>query len=94
MLTRTEYVEKKKKQLDEWNKEMAALEEKAHKSKEDVKEKYKAKLQLLRANQKKGIIQLESIKSATEESWEHLKAETENVWTALTDSVAQFRSHF
>lgn len=43
-MTQSEYVEKKRKFLDDLNVEMKLLEAKAHKSKEDAKGDYKAHL--------------------------------------------------
>jgi hypothetical protein len=34
------------------------------------------------------------MKAATESSWGRLKAETDNVWEALKDSVNAFKTHF
>lgn len=93
-MTKAEYVEKKKKFLDDWSAEMKLLEAKAHKSKEDAKEDYKAHLAALHTKQKEGQKHLDSIKTAAEGSWENLKGDTEKVWSALTDSISQFRSHF
>lgn len=94
MLTRNEYVSKMKLQLDKWNAEMDALEAKAHKANEDTEVKYKEQLIALRAKRQESEKQLEAIKSASEDSWMHLKAETENVWEAFKDSMNQFKSHF
>ncbi len=41
-----------------------------------------------------GEKRLETLKAATEDSWEQLKAETENVWDAFKDSVHAFKAHF
>jgi len=94
MLTRDEYVEKRKGQLDDWNAEMGVLEATVFKSKETAKKKIRAQLILIRAKQQAAEKQLGQIKTATQDSWQHFRVETDNVWLALKDSVAEFRSHF
>ena len=94
MLTRDAYVSKMKQRLDKWNAKMDALEAKAHKANADTKVKYQEQLIALRAQRQEGEKKLEEIKSASEDSWEHLKAEAENIRKAFKDSVNQFKSHF
>ena len=94
MLTRDGYVSKMKLRLDKWNVEMDALEAKVHKGNEDTKVKYQEQLIALRAKRQEGEKQLEAIKSASDDSWEHLKAEAENIRKAFKDSINQFKSHF
>ena len=94
MLTRDQYVAKMKGQLDQWSTEMDVLEVKAQKAKEDAKEKYQEQLVALRAQRKEGEKKLAAIQSATEDSWEQLKAEADNVWEAFKDSVNAFKAHF
>ncbi|MEI6415398.1 MAG: hypothetical protein WCP34_14220 [Pseudomonadota bacterium] len=73
---------------------MDDLEIRMHKTQENAKLKYQGQLDALRVRRQEGEKRLEAIKSASEDSWRHLKAETENVWEALKDSVHQFKSHF
>ena len=94
MMTRDEYVEKQKRQLDDWNAEMGVLEAKILKNKEAAKKKVQAQLGQIRAKHQAAEKQLGAIKSATQETWEQFKIETDNVWVALKDSMAEFRSHF
>jgi hypothetical protein len=89
-----EYVAKTKLRLDEWSADLDVLEAKVQKAKEDAKEKYRAQLVTLRARRQEGEKKLDAIRSAAEDSWEQLKAETENVLAALKDSVHQFKLHF
>lgn len=94
MLTRDEYVEKKKGELDAWNTEMDVLESKVAKNKEAVKKNIREQMKLLRVKQQTAEKQLGSIRAATKDSWQHFRNDTDNVWLALKDSMAEFRSHF
>ena len=90
MLTKDEYIAKKKLQLDEWSANIAILEAKALQS----KEKHVEKLVSLHAYQLEGMKQLELLKTSSEGTWKKLKGESENVWVALKDSLRQFQTHF
>jgi len=64
-----------KRQLDEWNSEMDALEAKAQEAQEAAKLKYQEQLSALRTQRLAGEKKLEAVQTATEDSWERLKAE-------------------
>ncbi len=94
METRDQYVIRKKRQLDKWSADMDHLEASAHKVASDVQALYQEQLLSFRAKRKEGEKRIEAIKLSAEDSWDHLKAETENIWGALKDSFHQFKSHF
>jgi hypothetical protein len=94
MTKRDEYVAHAKRQLDDWNADMDVLDTKVQEAADGAKEKYRAQLVVLRAKRHEGEKTLAAIKSASEDSWEHLKSETENVLKALKDSVHEFKQHF
>ena len=94
MTKRDEYVARAKRQLDEWNADMDDLDAKVQKAADGAKEKYRAQLVSLRAKRQEGEKKLAAVTSASEDSWEHLKSETENVLKALKDSVHEFKQHF
>ena len=94
MSTRDEYVARMKKELDEWSAEMDVLEARAHEAREDAKVKYQEQLSALHTKRLEGEKRLEDIKAATGDSWERLKADTENVWDAFKESVHAFKAHF
>jgi hypothetical protein len=93
MQTRDEYVAGLKKQLDGWNAEIEILEARARKSKEDAKVKYGELLGDLHTRRLQGRKKLAALKAARGDSWEALKADTQKVWEALTDSVNVFKAH-
>jgi len=91
---RDEYVARMKRELDEWSAEMDALEAGAHEAREDAKVKYQEQLSALHTKRLEGEKRLQAIKAATGDSWEQLRADTENVWDAFKDSVHAFKAHF
>jgi len=94
MMTKDEYVAKKEKELDVWSAEMDVLEADAHRLKEVALLKYQEKLIALHAKRAEGFKRIETIKAATDGTWERLKGDTETLWGALKDSVHQFKTHF
>jgi len=83
-----------KAQLDEWNANISALEEKGHEIKEDAKVKYQDQLAALRVQRAEGEKKLEEMQAASESTWEQVKVETDNVWEAFKDSYQAFTAHF
>lgn len=91
---REDYVALKRKELDDWNAEVAVLEGKAQKSLRGVQDKHQKQLEVVRAKHKEGLTKLKAVKDASETTWEKLKGDTESVFVAFRDSIDQFKSHF
>ena len=94
MKDRNEYVAEKKKQLDEWSKVMDTLDAKTHASNEAEKEKCQAQLAVLRNKMNEGTKKLDDIKSASVDTWENLKSESEKTWNSFHASLSEFRKSF
>ena len=89
---RDEYTKQMKDSLDDLNRNIDALEAKAHEAKEDAKEMYKAELKKLRAQSTTASNKLAELKSATEESWDNMVAEMEKIQAAFVHSYNYFKS--
>jgi len=87
-----EYVGKMKKQLDDWNKDIDALQAKANQAKADLKATYEKQIAELHKARQEAERKLSEIKSAAEDSWENLKGETERTINALKAGVGKFKS--
>ena len=94
MLKKDEALAAMKKQLGEFSAEIDALETRAHEVKDEARAAFQEQLVALRANRQEGEKKLEEMKSATEDSWSRLKAESDNVWDAWRDSLSAFKAHF
>jgi predicted nucleic acid-binding Zn-ribbon protein len=92
MPSKNEYVEKMKKQLDDWNTDIDTLQVKANLAKAELKVKYGEQIAELRKKRHDAEGKLNAIKSAADDSWEHLKGETERTLNALKAGVAEFKS--
>jgi chromosome segregation ATPase len=83
---RDEYVEKIKNQLDEWNKEIEALEEKAHLATGDIKSKYEERIASLRQHHNDAKEKAEEIRKAADDAWDELKEGFENAWQTVREA--------
>ena len=92
MSKKNEYVEKMKKQLDDWNTDIDMLQVKANLAKAELKVKYEGQIAELRKKRQEGETKLHAIEAAAEDSWEHLKGETERTLGALKAAVNEFKS--
>ena len=94
MSKRDEFIRKMKNRLDEWNFEIDTFEEKIRKIKTDMKDKYQDQIDELRRRRRESNRKLEQIRTAGEDTWAHLKAESEHAWNAMKDALEAFKSHY
>lgn len=94
MTSRDEYVEKLKKQLDEWNGTLDVLSAKAASAKQDVKAKVDTQLADLRVRHAEATQRVGELKKAGEGSWQDLKGGLETARNALKESIDKARAHF
>lgn len=92
MISRDQYIEKMKTQLDELNTTLNDLEVKAHKAKNDVHEKYLVEMSKLREQSQLAVDKLDELKTDGEESWKNMVADTEKVRDAFVKSFHYFKS--
>jgi len=92
MSKKDEYVQKMKKQLDDWSTEIDQLQVKASLGKAELKTRYEEQIAELRKKRQEGESRLNEIKSAADDAWEQLKGETEKTWGALKAAVNEFKS--
>jgi ATP/maltotriose-dependent transcriptional regulator MalT len=90
--TRDEYIASTKHQLDELNKKMNALEDKASEAKQDAREAYKAEMVKLRAQSKLAMDKFDAFKGAGDDAWDKSVAEMEKYRDAFSHSFNYFKS--
>lgn len=90
--TRSEYLEKMKQKLDEWNREIDTLEGRVSTVTGSARETLRDQLKKTRKNYEAGRQKLNEIQAAGESSWEELRDEAEHVWQTLRHSINYFRS--
>ena len=92
MTKKNVYIEKMKLQLDELNANMGKLEASATEAKEEAKAKYKEEMGKLRHQSKLATEKLESLVTASEDSWENMMDEMEKMRDAFVHSFHYFKS--
>lgn len=93
-MTRDEYVEKMKVQLDQWNAEVARWEAKARTSQADMKSQYDAQLEALRSRRDEAMYLLHQVQVASGEAWMDMMKGADAAWKAMADAFGKARSHF
>lgn len=93
MATKEEYLEKLKAQLDSWENEAAELEAKAGEATAELRAELEEQIGSLRAKFSDGESKFAQISDATEEAWEELKVEADQIFDKLIDEVKDDVEH-
>ena len=91
---RDEFIESTKKKLDDLNKEIDRLEDKAKDASGKAEKKYEEQLEDVRKKRTEMKRKLTELRNASEAQWDKLKLEAEHAWKALNNSFSYFKSHF
>lgn len=92
MSTRNAYITKMKHQLDELNANMGKLEASATEARQEAQAKYKEEMGKLRHQSKLATEKLESLVTASEDSWGNMMGEMEKIRDAFAHSFHYFKS--
>ena len=93
-MTRDEYVQKLKTQLDEWNSEITKWEEKTRSAQTKMKADYEKQLKAFRSHRDEAMTQLRQVQSASGEAWMDTMRGADEAWARLRDAFTKARSHF
>jgi predicted nucleic acid-binding Zn-ribbon protein len=74
------YESKLEAQLAQWKADIDVLKAKARRAEVGAKVRYDQTIEALQGKHKEASQQLRSLKTASDEAWEGLKASTEKVW--------------
>lgn len=94
MNTRNEYVEQLKKNLDEWNSNIARWEEKAKLARTDLRIDYEMQLEALRKHREEATAKLKELQATGEEAWKDLSVGADAAWAAMREAFDKATSHF
>ena len=89
---RAEYATAMRRQLDELNAEIDALETQAHAAKKAARQQYKTELGKLRQQSSLAMSQLDSLKLAGEAQWDKLVGEMDKVRDAFGRAFQDFKA--
>ncbi|HMK13760.1 MAG TPA: hypothetical protein VK460_01930 [Burkholderiales bacterium] len=94
MMTRDEYVQKLKTQLDQWNSEITKWEAKTRSAQAKMKADYENQLKALRSRRDDAMTQLRQVQAASGEAWMDMMRGADEAWARLRDAFSKARSHF
>jgi uncharacterized coiled-coil DUF342 family protein len=93
-MTRDEYVEKLKAQIDQWNAQVKAWEAKAKQAQGKLREDYGKQLESVRAQRDKVMDQLRLVQNASVDAWSELMRGADQAWKSMQEAFERARSHF
>ena len=93
-MTRDEYVNKLKQQLDQWNAEAAKWEAKAKDAQVSMKAEYDKQLNQLHSRRDEAMYQLKLLQGASANAWEDMIKGTDQAVKAMQEAFNRARSHF
>ncbi len=94
MLTRNEYVEQLKKNLDDWNTSIARWEDKAKVARNDMRIEYEMQLETLRKRREEATAKLKELQATSGDAWKDLTVGADAAWAAMRDAFDKASSHF
>lgn len=91
-VTRDEYVEKMKSQLDDWNSEIDKVEARGKEFTGETKKKYDAQISDLRQKVRAVKSKMDELQSSGQDKWEKLMAQINDLSDAIVHSFNYFKS--
>jgi hypothetical protein len=94
MITRDEYVEKTKAQLDVWNAELAKWQDKAKTAHEDMKPQIDRQIELVKQHRENALYQMKLFQAAAGDAWEEMAKGADEAWASMREAFDKASSHF
>lgn len=93
-MNRDEYVEKMKRQLDEWNQKLAGWEAEVQKAQGAAKARYEAQIAALEHQRDEAIKRLNETRDASQAAWMDVSKSFEQAWRTLHDGFNKALAEF
>ncbi len=87
MMTREQYVEQMKKQLDEWNAKLAKWEQEVQKAQAGVKTQYEVQIRALEKQRDETIKRLNETRDSSQAAWVEVSKGFESAWTSMQSGL-------
>jgi hypothetical protein len=94
MTKRDEYVDKLKKQLDDWNAEATKWEAKAKAAQANMRGEYEKQLAAFRRQRDHAMEQMRRIQASSGDAWQDLVHGADDAWAKMREAVEKARSEF
>jgi hypothetical protein len=94
MVTRDEYVNKLKAQIDHWNAEMARWQQQAQNASKEASARYVKQLEQFRAKRDEAMVELRRLQNASLDAWADMMRGAESALKSWQDAFEKARSNF
>jgi hypothetical protein len=91
---RSEYIEKLKRQLDQWNGEVAKWEVKTAEAQASARGEYEKQLVEFRRRRDQALEQMRRVQAASGDAWLDLVRGADDAWVSMREAFEKARSHF
>ena len=87
MMTREQYVEQMKKQLDEWNAKLGQWEQEVQKAQASVKSRYAVQIEALQRQRDETIRRLNEARDSSQAAWIEVSKTLDSAWQSMQSSL-------
>ena len=94
MISRDEYVNKLKAQIDHWNAEMAKWQAQAQNASKETSERYVKQLEQFRGKRDEAMAELRRLQNASLDAWTDMMRGAETALQSWQEAFEKARSHF
>jgi hypothetical protein len=94
MISRDEYVNKLKAQIDHWNAEMAKWQVQAQNASKDAAERYVKQLEQFRGKRDEAMAELRRLQNASLDAWTDMMRGAESALKSWQEAFEKARSNF
>jgi hypothetical protein len=94
MISRDEYVQKLKSQIDHWNAEAASWEAKARQAQAGVQAQYAKQLEQYRARRHEALAELRRMQNASADAWRDMMRGADSAMKSMQEALDKARRQF
>ena len=94
MMTRDEYVQKLKSQLDEWNAEVQKWEARSAEVQAEARVEYDRQLATFRQQRDQALAQMREVQSASLDAWQQFARGADEAWARMRESFDKAGEQF
>ena len=93
-MTRDEYVQKLKTQIDKWNAEAGRWEAQMQAAQGKARQEYPKQLEQVKGEREKMLYQMKLLQNASADAWKDMMSGADQAWKSMQEAFDSARSHF
>ena len=94
MMSREEYVERMKKQLDDWNAKLGEWEGEVQKAQANVRTQYETQIKAMEKQRDEMVKRLNETREASQAAWMEVSKGAESAWKSMQSSYEKAWAEF